>query len=1020
MAERAYTRRPLGLGEAFRRAEPSRDHNNSFIPHPTHTPGRSTPSLADSESDSGSFRGSPSPAPHSNRNSERIARAIAGPPRFLGRRRGYANGDEGVNGSPGGADANGVDVNGESPVPSVFAQRRRILGPRVAETTRTLVRKTSGGFPKQEMAVAPPVAIEEEEEYQQEYPRREEEEIRDSPINLTKAWKQETSDEHILDPPVHVPRQWGQRAKKRSGAWMKNILSPDPTLNRDFGMDLDLGGLRGGGYVEEGDEVSLRDVDVTSSSLPEPLPSRFDNVEGPRYPLKERQTNVEDLLNDLEGPVDDIPEARTTRTDGSSRRTRAPLQEMDFDVSQSLPPPPRETESEMRRRKARELRRARENAAPANEEVLPRKELVIDRNSTAERRRERREALGLGPRRRDREEAKNEESEAPRRRERPSNSGVEWSRSEQSNSLESESSRRRERAKASEVDASRSEQSNTLDPASSRRREPAKGSHISREQPNSLETKVSSRRERENASDLSRGKSNGLDSEFPTRERDKESEAELPRRRREKDVDSEAPRERVNGLSHDASRKREISKDPESRSPKRERPSERERDIPRSTTPEYEPNVVTESAKQPNIPDTPNLVPATPQPEVSPEKTHIWNADLDFTAHSLMMNDSPVLRQRNLGLNLDLDTETSRPHSEVDPEDRIAAEVSLFELQDHKSENNSVKGISGSPSRVQSPEPEIKQESPKPKHETPIAPKIDPLTLPTPRVTGAYIETPAPTIRKSRRPRSSSLTDLPSENSATFDLTTKETKTKTDAQATLKPRLLSKIPFKRKPLINSAILPSASEDLRRLQLEGEFEDCTLEELDKLLVESEDPNFKLEDGERDEMCIDLFDETGRRLTRKEKERRLEELSLERMERKLQKTSRGLMEAKMGIERIESTVSSSWTPAIITTQPRTSTDTTVYLQIPAPRLWYHAPTKSWRSWRFTWLGAFLALFLGWYLAESVMCEVFCHPTEATHNNWSVSDPFFPWAIPTKVDQWTGRVVSRWLGYREVGLW
>jgi len=28
---------------------------------------------------------------------------------------------------------------------------------------------------------------------------------------------------------------------------------------------------------------------------------------------------------------------------------------------------------------------------------------------------------------------------------------------------------------------------------------------------------------------------------------------------------------------------------------------------------------------------------------------------------------------------------------------------------------------------------------------------------------------------------------------------------------------------------------------------------------------------------------------------------------------------------------------------------------------------------------------------------------------YDTWSPEDPFFPWAIPTKLDQWTGKVAS-----------
>ncbi|CAG8971722.1 hypothetical protein HYALB_00003190 [Hymenoscyphus albidus] len=952
MAERIYTRgnrRPerqsLGLGEAFRRASPG---NNSCIPQPT---GRSTPSL-DSESDAGSLRGSPSPAPNYN-PSERIKRAIAQPPRYFGRKKSDEM-DANANGSPASPRINGTGAgtrmtNGTS----VFAQGRRTLNPRTVETTRTLPRKTSA-------TSNPPAVLEEQGD------------IADVPLNLTKQWKQE-ADAHILDPPVHVPKQWGQRAKKASSVqWMKKILSPDPTLEMDFGMDLDVKdfNLRGGyGYGNEGSDESLLNMeDISSHSLPDMLPSRFASEEGPRYPLKDRDLNREErerVSVDVE-----IPEART-RPENTSRMAKAQLEEMDFDVSQTLPPP-KETESEARRRRARESRKARESAAQEKDEEveveLPKKETIIDTNSAAEKRRERRAALCL---------------EKPRER-------------EPSEEPESRIPRRRERAKESETNESSREEAKDSGAEINSRRQRAMDS-------------IAARRERRKGLDSKRGGAREPGSQIP--------------RLWQKDDDSDVSRERVNGRVSVTPSRRGKSRETDSDIAKREPPKDQEADIPRSTTPEDEPNVaILEQKTQEPVPDSLRVTPASPQPDESPEKTYLWNADVEFTAHSILMNDSPAIRQRNITHELEADTESSKPNSEADPEDRITAEVKLFELQDNKSGQNSVKETSRAPSpKQENPtlEPPVILE---PKNESPLPPKIDPLTLPTPRVTGAFIETPAPTTRKTRRPRSSSLTGLPSENSTTFDLTpelpkdTKSTTTKT-AQATLKSRL----PFQRKPLINTAVLASAAEDIRKLQLEGQYEDCTLEELDKLL-DVTDLDIKKEEEED----IDLYDETGRRLTLKEKDRRLEELAMERMDHKLKKTTHSIRDAKQGIERIEEKVldSSSWTP-ISSTKPRGSTPSTVYLQIPAPRLWHHlesTDSKGWlhRKWRFTYLGIFLFTFLTWYLAETVMCEIFCHPLEATHNNWSVSDPFFPWAIPTKIDQWTGRVVSRWLGYREVWLW
>ncbi|KFY31449.1 hypothetical protein V494_07958, partial [Pseudogymnoascus sp. VKM F-4513 (FW-928)] len=82
---------------------------------------------------------------------------------------------------------------------------------------------------------------------------------------------------------------------------------------------------------------------------------------------------------------------------------------------------------------------------------------------------------------------------------------------------------------------------------------------------------------------------------------------------------------------------------------------------------------------------------------------------------------------------------SSLPKSDIDPEERIAAEKDLFEIPDSKSERNSMR----EPSPADEDElPE--QETPRPKQ------KQNPLTMATPVVTGAYIETPGPTVRHSR------------------------------------------------------------------------------------------------------------------------------------------------------------------------------------------------------------------------------------------------------------------------------
>lgn len=132
----------------------------------------------------------------------------------------------------------------------------------------------------------------------------------------------------------------------------------------------------------------------------------------------------------------------------------------------------------------------------------------------------------------------------------------------------------------------------------------------------------------------------------------------------------------------------------------------------------------------------------------------------------------------------------------------------------------------------------------------------------------------------------------------------------------------------------------------------------------------------------------------------------------MNQQLKNTSYSIRDAKHGIERLEHQVAS----ASFTSTP--VLDDQVYIQInlkiPVPRLVVSTPVDhnrgrfGWRrNWKFTWVGLLLFLFGLWYVTESAMCSVYCHPKQSSRNTWQPSDPFFPWAIPTKIDQWTGSI-------------
>lgn len=202
------------------------------------------------------------------------------------------------------------------------------------------------------------------------------------------------------------------------------------------------------------------------------------------------------------------------------------------------------------------------------------------------------------------------------------------------------------------------------------------------------------------------------------------------------------------------------------------------------------------------------------------------------------------LREENLNNSRNDSVYSSRRNSradspaaeqQADPEERIAAEAKLFELQDNKSERNSWSAPSrprsiSPPQQLQSPEPikvdhlfspaqqpqssePVKVENPslssttqKPKAPEPA--KVDPFPMhspihhPTPKVTGAYIETPIPLERKP-------LKDQPSSPS----ISSVESLRRPDS------------PHPR-PLINTAKLSSAAEDA--VLIAGSRNDDTLD------------------------------------------------------------------------------------------------------------------------------------------------------------------------------------------------
>ncbi|KAF3061958.1 hypothetical protein GL218_03744 [Daldinia childiae] len=382
---------------------------------------------------------------------------------------------------------------------------------------------------------------------------------------------------------------------------------------------------------------------------------------------------------------------------------------------------------------------------------------------------------------------------------------------------------------------------------------------------------------------------------------------------------------------------------------------------------------------------------------------------------------------------------TSRSGSEVDPTDRIEAEMKLFAPLDNYSEKGSVRAPSPIP-----PEP-IDEETPRPS-------KIDPLTQPTPRVTGAYIETPA-TVRVKReerledikalgdpnrplkidsevRGRSSSdpsnVGHIKSEDDDTQDLKKASMpRSFSVPAASRRARSASRRRRPRRPLINTAKPPSVKDDIRAILRTNQIDDSTLEDSDTILADQE-----IDDDELEKMVNDTMNKIDNDLEFPELSERDRELQVyDRMSKSLKTGLLGIRSAKKGIERLEDRVMHTehkkGPDHTIPTIPNPKSETTISVPNPAPVI-LSIPALYQKSpkFRLTKLGLLTLVMLIWYVFESAFCVLYTPHYDCTPElpcDWSPNEPYFPYAMPFMLDEWAtggkGRAFT-WKVGEEIG--
>lgn len=381
---------------------------------------------------------------------------------------------------------------------------------------------------------------------------------------------------------------------------------------------------------------------------------------------------------------------------------------------------------------------------------------------------------------------------------------------------------------------------------------------------------------------------------------------------------------------------------------------------------------------------------------------------------------------------------TSMPTSEVDPTERITAELNLFAPLDNYSEKGSIRA----PSPVPSEPNDV---------ETPRPPKIDPLTQPTPRVTGAYVDTPATVRVTSGEGRAQAGENPPiatdtalAAQGRTSGLSPTKTVTSPGRRSRVKSlkrpgsRSSSMPPTSRRsrsssrwrrPLINTAQPPSVKDDIIAILRANNIDDSTLENLDTIL------DRELDDQKLKEMVNDTVLKVEGDLDMKisemsDRERELE--AFERMSKSLQTGLLGIRSAKKGIERLEDKVTHNGSkddqprhPTAVSsaqplTQPSLSPGEAAPVVIPIPRLYRRNP-----KFKLTTLGIVAIWAAIWYALECAFCSLYGGPeyicTPTVPCDWSPNEPYFPYTMPFMIDEWAtggkGRALV-WKAGEEIG--
>ncbi|KAI1761558.1 hypothetical protein GGR53DRAFT_23210 [Hypoxylon sp. FL1150] len=358
----------------------------------------------------------------------------------------------------------------------------------------------------------------------------------------------------------------------------------------------------------------------------------------------------------------------------------------------------------------------------------------------------------------------------------------------------------------------------------------------------------------------------------------------------------------------------------------------------------------------------------------------------------------------------------SQHGSEMDPTDRIEGELKLFAPLDNYSEKGSVRAPSPMPSE--------------PEEDTPRPTRIDPLTQPTPRVTGAYVETPA-TVKVKHEDNSDEhkISSMPKFHSRSSSepldqgsVTQQEGEDAKHPRKTAASRSYSaptpsrrpKSALKRRrilrPPINTAKPPSVKDDIRAILRMNQIDDSTLDEFDSIIEDHQIDGEELEQMVND--TIHGVDDDFGPLGLSEQDRQLQ--VYDRMSKSLKTGLLSIRSAKKGIKRLEDEIAHTDNKANRAHTHLNSSDIKLEEHVvpnpseaAPPIVLIPALYQRYPKFKLTKFGLLALVASVWYIIESIFCFLYVYDYNCTPMvpcQWSPHEPYFPYAMPFMLDEWT----------------